>query len=120
MILSFVITTTVVLAIFAVGLGVEHVVPAQRQQATAIRVNIFLAFVQCAVTTLVAAIPVLGISALGGSLIALPSEGWEIILSVVVYVFLIDFAHYEAVLGVSFREYDIYRRNTAFLIAGFY
>lgn len=91
---SFIIATLIALGIFGVGLAVEHVAPAQRQQVSTSRLNIgyaiFVVFVQSVIT----AIPVLGIKSLGGGLIALPSQGWAVFLSIMVYVVAIDFAHF--------------------------
>jgi sterol desaturase/sphingolipid hydroxylase (fatty acid hydroxylase superfamily) len=93
---SFIVVT---LAIFAIGLAVESVAPAQRRQpAKGTRLNIayavFHAFVRSAAAALLAGAPVLGIGALGGGLIALPREGWAVVFSAIVYIVVIDLAEY--------------------------
>jgi sterol desaturase/sphingolipid hydroxylase (fatty acid hydroxylase superfamily) len=86
----------ITLTIFAIGLAVERVAPAEEQQPTeGIRLNvryaIFSSFVR---STILAGIPVLGIGSLVGSLIVLPSEGWAVVLSVIIYIGIADFAEY--------------------------
>ena len=88
-----------VLVIFAIGLAAERIAPAQpRQPARAIRLNIsyavFHACVRAAVATMAAAVPVLGIGMLGGGLIPLPREGGAVVLSVILYLVIIDGAEY--------------------------
>src|SRR5262249_30284817 len=92
---GFVVITS---AIFVIGLAVETVAPAQRRQpANGTRLNIGYAVFHAVVRSaaaLLPAIPVLGIGALGGGLIALPSRGWAVVVSAIVYVAAIDLAEY--------------------------
>ena len=96
---GFVTTVFIALSVFALGLALEYIAPAQKHRAhTTTRLNIsyavFFALVQSMVGAVLVAIPVLGISSLGGGLITLPGHGMVVILSVIVYVVIIDFLHY--------------------------
>jgi sterol desaturase/sphingolipid hydroxylase (fatty acid hydroxylase superfamily) len=85
----------ITLTIFALGLAIEQVAPVDRQQHIRLNVSyaIFYSFARSVAITLLAGIPVI-IGALGGGLIALPSRGWAIALSVIVNILAVDFAEY--------------------------
>jgi sterol desaturase/sphingolipid hydroxylase (fatty acid hydroxylase superfamily) len=81
----------ITLTIFAIGLAVERVAPAEKQQPTEGIRAIFSSFARSAI---LAGIPVLGVGSLVGSLIVLPSEGWAVVLSIIIYIVIADFAEY--------------------------
>jgi sterol desaturase/sphingolipid hydroxylase (fatty acid hydroxylase superfamily) len=86
----------ITLTIFAIGFAVERVAPVEKLQPTEgtrfnVRYAIFSSFARSAI---LAGPSVLGSGSLVGSLIVLPSEGWAVVLSVITYIVIADFAEY--------------------------
>jgi sterol desaturase/sphingolipid hydroxylase (fatty acid hydroxylase superfamily) len=87
------------LTIFAIGLAIERTAPAEQcQPVDAIRLNViyglFHGFIRSAVGTMLAGISLFSIIAVGGGWITLPSEGWKVGFSAIVYLLTTDFAEY--------------------------
>jgi sterol desaturase/sphingolipid hydroxylase (fatty acid hydroxylase superfamily) len=87
--------TVITLMIFVIGRVIERIAPVERQQATTLNVcyAILYSFARSAAAALLPSVP-LAIGALGGGLIKLPSGGWAVLLSIIVYIVANDFAEY--------------------------
>jgi sterol desaturase/sphingolipid hydroxylase (fatty acid hydroxylase superfamily) len=92
------VTGVITLAVFSIGLGIERIAPAAPIEGEGIRLNViygvFIGFVRPAVATMLAGVSFFSIGVAGGGLIILPSEGWKVGISAVVYLFALDFAEY--------------------------
>jgi sterol desaturase/sphingolipid hydroxylase (fatty acid hydroxylase superfamily) len=87
------------LAIFAIGLGAERLMPAQRRQpshAIVFNINygIVYSFISAIAGTALAGISIFSIGVVVGSLIELPGDGWAIIPSAIIFLLVTDFAEY--------------------------
>jgi sterol desaturase/sphingolipid hydroxylase (fatty acid hydroxylase superfamily) len=85
-----IITTT----IFVIRRIIERIAPVERAQLAKLNVGyaIFYSFARSAATTLLPSIPL--VIDVGGGLIKLPSGGWAVVLSIIVYIVAKDFAEY--------------------------
>jgi sterol desaturase/sphingolipid hydroxylase (fatty acid hydroxylase superfamily) len=92
------LTVIITLAIFAIGLAIERIAPAAPMEVEGIRLNIiygiFTGFLRPGVTTMVAGVSSFGIGVVGRGLITLPSQGWKLGFSVIVYLLVADFVEY--------------------------